>query len=222
MTVLLLLATFAIFITVDYVRKGTRVPQPVEARPEPAPISPLMPSYVAGFDLPGNCRYHPGHTWALQESPVLVRVGLDDFAARLAGKIDSIVLPKRGQWIRQGQPFATIYRDGNKTELVSPIEGEVTNVNDALAANSSLPCHDPYGKGWLMSVMSPDAITNFRNLLGGDIARRWMEEAASRLRARMPELAGAVAQDGGLAVHDLTAELPRQKWSEINREFFLS
>jgi glycine cleavage system H lipoate-binding protein len=222
MTVILIIATFALFIAIDYFRKGKPALRPVQAEAEPVRLPRMLPSYVSGFDVPENCRYHPGHAWAVQESPSLVRVGLDDFAARLTGKIDSIVLPKRGQWIRQGQIFATIFRDGNKTEMVSPIEGEVTNVNDALAGDSSLPCKDPYGKGWLMSVFSPDATTNFRNLLGGDVARRWMAEAASRLRARMPAMAGAVAQDGGLAVHDLTAELPGQKWSEITREFFLT
>lgn len=222
MTVLLILATFAIFLTIDYIRKGMRVPQAATAEPEAVPVRRMLPSYVSGFELPENCRYHPGHTWAVQESPALVRVGLDDFAARLVGKIDSIILPKRGQWIRQGQKFATIIRGGNKADLVSPIEGEVTGTNDALAGDSSLACKDPYGKGWLISVFSPDAPTNFRNLLGGDVARRWMAEAASRLHARMPAMAGAVAQDGGLAVHDLTAELPGQKWSELTSEFFLS
>jgi len=222
MTVILLIATFAIFIAIDYFQKGRAVSKPVEAQEQPVLPARPMPSFVSGFNLPDNCRYHPGHTWALQESPSLVRVGLDDFAARLTGKIDSITLPKRGQWIRQGQTFATILREGNKTELVSPIEGEVRMLNDSLVVDSSMPCQDPYGKGWLMAVFSPDAVTNFRNLLGGDVARRWMAEAAARLRARMPAMAGAVAQDGGLAVHDLTAELPGQKWSEITREFFLS
>jgi len=223
MTVILMLAMFAIFLTIDYVRKGKEARETAAAREEAASVAPrVLPSIVAGFELPDNLRYHPGHTWALQESPSLVRVGLDDFAARLAGKIDHIDLPKRGQWIRQGQKFATIFRDGSKAELVSPIEGEVTNVNEALTGDTSLPCQDPYGKGWLMSVFSPDAGTMFRNLLGGEVARRWMAEAASRLHARMPAMAGAVAQDGGLAVHDLTAELPDEKWAEITREFFLS
>jgi len=222
MTVILLIATFALFIAIDYFRKGVPVRGQAPAEPETMPARRLVPSHVAGFELRENCRYHPGHTWAMQETPALVRVGLDDFAARLTGKIDSIVLPKRGQWIRQGQTFATITRDGNKTEMASPIEGEVTNVNEALVGDSSLPCKDPYGKGWLMSVFSPDAVTNFRNLLGGDVARRWMAEAAGRLHMKMPAMAGAVAQDGGLAVHDLTAELPGQQWSEITREFFLT
>ena len=181
-----------------------------------------MPTFVAGFDLPANRNYHQGHTWALQESPTLVRVGLDDFGARLAGKVDGIILPKRGQWIRQGQKFATLLRDGQKTEFVSPVEGEVTNVNDALLLDSSLTNSDPYGKGWFVSVVSPDLQTNFRNLLNGSLARKWMAEAASRLQMRMPALAGAVAQDGGVAVHDLTVQLPTEKWGEITREFFLT
>lgn len=229
MTVILLLATFALFLGIDYVRKTKRTMQrTAQAVETPAgsqkkdPIGRLRPEYVAGFALPEHFRYHPGHTWAMQETPSLVRVGLDDFAAKLAGKIDSVHLPKHGQWIRQGQKFATILRDGKMAELVSPIEGEVTNVNEALTTNSSLACEDPYGKGWLMAVFSPDASTNFRNLLGGDVARRWMAEAGSRLQGKFPALAGAVSQDGGPAVADLTAGLPREQWGEVAAEFFLS
>jgi hypothetical protein len=35
-------------------------------------------------------------------------------------------------------------------------------------------------------------------------------------------LAGVVAQDGGVAVPDLTLQLPTEKWSQITREFFLT
>src|SRR5271157_6454984 len=89
MTVILMLAMFAIFLTIDYLRKRKEAPHTAEARDEAANLSPrMLPSFVAGFELPDNRRYHPGHTWALQESPTLVRVGIDDFGARLAGKLD--------------------------------------------------------------------------------------------------------------------------------------
>lgn len=222
MTIILMLSMFAIFLTIDYFMKKNKV---AVHEPETAMVSAaahVLPTYVAGFDLPNNRSYHQGHTWALQESPTLVRVGLDDFGARLAGKIDGIVLPKRGQWLRQGQKFATLLRDGQKVDLVSPVEGEVTNVNDALLLDSSQTNADPYGSGWFVSVVSPDLQTNFRNLLNGTLARKWMAEVASRLQLRMPSLAGAVAQDGGVAVHDLTVQMPTEKWGEITREFFLT
>jgi glycine cleavage system H protein len=63
---------------------------------------------------------------------------------------------------------------------------------------------------------------NFRNLLNGNLARWWMEESATRLQRRIPAMAGVLAQDGGVAVDDLTAQVPNQEWSEMAREFFLS
>ncbi len=223
MTVILMLAMFAIFLTIDYVRKGKEARETAAAREEAASVAPrVLPTMVAGFELPDNRRYHPGHTWALQESPTLVRVGLDDFGARLAGKIDEITLPKRGQWIRQGQKFATLVRDGQKTEIVSPVEGEVTAINESLLSNAAMLNSDPYGEAWFASVISPDLATSFRNLLNGTLARKWMADASSRLQMRIPALAGAVAQDGGVAVHDLTVHMPTTKWSEITREFFLT
>ncbi len=224
MTVILMLTMFVVFLTIDYfMRKGkvTQFGMDEEKTSNPA-SGRILPTIVSGFQLPENRRYHQGHTWALQESPTLVRVGMDDFGARLAGKIDGVTLPKRGQWLRQGQKFATLHRDGQSVDLVSPVEGEVTNVNEALIANASLSNMDPYGDGWFVSVISPDLPVSFRNLLNGSLARKWMAEAASRLQARVPALAGAVAQDGGVAMHDLTAQLPTEKWGEITKEFFLT
>jgi glycine cleavage system H protein len=223
MTVILMLAMFAIFLTIDYLRKGKEARETAAAREEAEAIVPrALPTIVAGFELPANRSYHQGHTWAQQESPTLVRVGIDDFGARLAGNIDQISLPKRGQWLRQGQKFAILLRDGQKTELVSPVEGEVTSVNESLLENASMLNNDPYGQAWFVSVLAPDLAINFRNLLNGSLARKWMAEASSRLQLRIPALAGAVAQDGGVAVRDLTVQMPTAKWTEITREFFLT
>src|ERR1700749_4655135 len=105
MTVLLVLFTFVTFLLIDYFHTRHSAVQPVlnvsSPRPEVAPR--LQPALVGGFEVPQNLRYHPGHTWALSESPNLVRVGMDDFASKLTGTLESITLPQRGQWIRQGQ-----------------------------------------------------------------------------------------------------------------------
>ena len=71
-------------------------------------------------------------------------------------------------------------------------------------------------------MQSPDAKTNFRNLIGGTLARWWTEESASRLQRKMPVLAGALAQDGGVAMDNLTEQIPTQEWATIGKEFFLS
>jgi len=223
MTVILVLLTFAIVLMIDYARSRNQLAKqviqtaPVEAAPR------MVPAMVAGFQVPENVRYHAGHTWALGESRELVRVGLDDFASKLIGKIDSITLPQRGRWVRQGQKIWTIIRDGKSVDMVSPIEGTVTDINEAVMKDPDLARKEPYGEGWLVKVQAPDAKINFRNLLGGALARLWTEESALRLRKRMPmALASALAQDGGVAVDDIAAHMPDQDWAELTKEFFLS
>ncbi len=225
MTVILVLSTFIIFLLIDHFFSRKAVVVAAE-RPAVAPREPAArpePSLVGGFKVPENVRYHPGHTWALSESPNLVRVGLDDFAARVVGKFDRIALPQRGQWVRQGQKLCTIQRNGATVDMVSPIEGTVTEINEALLEQPNGAQKDPYGEGWLVTVHSPDAKINFRNLLGGALARWWMEEAATRLQRHMPSVfSAAYAQDGGLAVESITEDMTDGQWQKMAREFFLS
>ena len=228
MTVLLVLFTFAAFLLIDHFRTRRAVQpvlQVVQAKQATAAANAprLQPALVGGFAVPENLRYHPGHTWALSESPNLVRVGMDDFASKLTGKVERIALPQRGTWIRQGQKMCTLYRDDVAVDMISPIEGSVSDINQALAADPKLALRDPYGEGWLVTVQAPDAKTSFRNLLGGAMARWWTEESASRLQRRMPlAFAGALAQDGGVAINDLAAQIPDQEWLPLAKEFFLS
>ncbi|HXX01141.1 MAG TPA: glycine cleavage system protein H [Candidatus Acidoferrales bacterium] len=216
--------TLAIFLAIDYARTQKQMEKRALLQKAPVESVPMMvPAMVAGFEVPENVRYHAGHTWALSESRELVRVGLDDFASKLIGKIDSITLPQRGRWVRQGQKIWTIFRDGKSVDMVSPIEGTVTDVNQAVVNNPELARKEPYGDGWLLKVQAPDAKVNFRNLLGGALARLWTEESALRLRKKMPiAMASALAQDGGVAVDDIAIHMPDQDWAELTKEFFLS
>ena len=226
MTVLLVLFTFVTFLLIDYFRTRHTAVQPglqMSAAKHEAVAPRLQPAFVAGFEVPENLRYHPGHTWALSESPNLVRVGLDDFASKLTGTVESFTFPQRGQWIRQGQKLCTIHRDGCEVDMVSPIEGTVSDINEGVVKNPTLALGDPYGDGWLLTVQAPDAKTSFRNLLGGPLARWWTEESASRLQRRMPmAVAGAYAQDGGVAVENVSAQIPDEQWLPLAKEFFLS
>ena len=103
---------------------------------------------------------------------------LDALAA--AGDVTRIDVPKRGQWIRQGQRIIAMQKDGMELDLVSPIEGTVVDINENVVNDPKLARTDPYGEGWLLTVNAPDAKTNFRNLLSGTVARRWMDDAAAK------------------------------------------
>ena len=218
MTVLLVLVLFAIFIGFDYWRTSRKaVRHGVVARPAQSATEP-RPEIVAGFELAPNRSYHPGHTWAAKESPDVVRVGIDDFAARVVGKLDGISLPQRGRWITQGQKAASLQHGNAMVDMVSPIEGTVLDINEAVVRDPELARRDPYGDGWLMLVNAPEAKAKFRNLLSGTLARLWMEDASMRLQN---QVAPAMA-DGGVALETIESTLAPKEWQKRMREFFLA
>lgn len=226
MVVLLVISTVLVVLVIDHILLRRKVGADWGTAVHTPRVMPALPALIGGFEVRDSLAYHPGHTWALGESPELVRVGLDDLAARLVGRVDRITLPSRGQWIRQGQKVVAVHRNGNHVELVSPIEGTVVDLNESVLADPSLALQDPYGQGWLLKVNAPDIKTNLRNLLLGAMARRWMDEAAARLRGLLatPGLMTAVplAQDGGVALDDVAAHLPGADWEKLGREFFLT
>jgi glycine cleavage system H protein len=221
MTVILVLVTFLTFALLDWFLNREQAVQPATV-PGRVPAADAASEYIGGFLVPEERRYHPGHSWVLRERKHLTRVGVDEFAGYLAGVIQKIDLPKPGQWIRQGQKIVTLHRDGKKAEMVSPTEGEVVEVNTDLINDPSLLRKDPYGRGWLMTVHVPDEEGTQRNLVPTSLVRNWMSEAVDRLYALQPNLAGAVAADGGRPVEDLGGVLSDVAWHEMTAEFFLT
>jgi glycine cleavage system H protein len=219
MTVLLVLVTFLIFAVADFILSRGKVPHvAVDKAVEPG----VEPAFVDGFAVSDKVRYHPGHAWCMQERKHIERVGVDEFAAALAGPFDKIELPRPGQWIRQGQKAWGFSRNGEKVEMVSPIEGEVIEVNGEIAKDPSLLRTDPYGRGWLLVVHVPDEDDTRRNLLPKSLVPNWMRSAVEALYARQPQLVGATAADGGRPVEDPAAALPTAEWRSLAGEFFLT
>lgn len=224
MTIVLVLAMFVLVVGHDfYVQK--RNAHRMEARgAAPKALEQAMPvpmNVVGGFKAPAHLAYHPGHAWAMKESRQAVRVGLDDFAARVVGQIDGIELPVRGRWLRQGERGWTIARGAHRFEMLSPIEGEVVEVNPDVLRDPSLAQRDPYGLGWLVTVQAPAVDGNMKNLLHGRLAQRWMEESVGTLHTRLSPGSEARMQDGGQAIADLLSLVPEAEWEKFVPEMLL-
>jgi glycine cleavage system H protein len=222
MTVILVLVTFVAFIVLDYAMNHRNALRTVPVEVPQALEAGCDADYVGGFLTPNTVSYHPGHSWLVRERKNVVRVGADEFAAALLGRVEQIELPKPGTWIRQGQKVLSFVRDGKKTEMVSPTEGEITEINQDVLQNPSLLRSDPYGKGWLVSMHVPDEESTTRNLVPKSLVHGWMSEAVERLYSLQPALAGAVAADGGRPADDLLAAIDNADWTAVTSEFFLT
>jgi len=223
MVAALVLATFVCFVVFDYFLH-TRRPQAVKAvmaLAEPEEASYPM-NIVGGFKLPAGLAYHSGHAWAAKESRNVVRIGMDDFAVRLLGKVDQLDLPARGRWLRQGEKGWALARGAHSFAMLSPVEGEVVDVNPEVLKDPSIIHKDPYGLGWLVAVNSPAADSNLKNLLRGRVAQRWMEESVATLHTYFSPSAGVHLQDGGHAVPDILSALSEDRWEKTVGDLFLA
>lgn len=221
MTVLFVIATFMVFVLIDYLSHRGVATDARSERPLPE-MAPVEPVWVAGYQLPESFHYHRGHTWARPVDADTVVVGMDDFARRLLGPAKKVGLPAIGTWLRQGASGFSVTVDGRAADLVSPIEGEVVAVNDKLREQPTLATDEPYGRGWLVKVRAADLAANLRNLLSGSLARRFVEDAREGLDLRLMALSGSVLQDGGEPVADFARHLPVEDWKRLVGEFLLS
>ena len=224
MTIVFVLATFILLVAHDFYlqRRQARRMEMKEALPEARGEAMAVPmNVVGGFKAPAHLAYHPGHAWAMKESRQVVRVGLDDFAARVVGQIDQLELPVRGRWLRQGEKGWTVGRGAHRFEMLSPIEGEVVEINPDVLRNPSLAHQVPYGAGWLVAVQAPAVDGNMKNLLHGRLAQRWMEESVGALHTRVSPGSEARLQDGGHAIGDMLSLVPESQWDKFVQEMLL-
>jgi glycine cleavage system H protein len=230
MTVLLVILTFALFITLDYVielRKAKRgeikAPETrVEAQPVLKPALAAEPVWVAGYQLPEGLHYHRGHTWARVLSQDTALVGMDDFARKLIGPAQDVNLPAVGAHLSQGDKGFGVAVNGKSADFVSPVEGQVIEVNPDLGAQPNLATDDPYGRGWIMKVKSSQLVANLRNLMSGSLARSWIEDSRKHLDLQLMALSGSVLQDGGEPVADFARHLSEEEWKRLVGEFLLT
>jgi glycine cleavage system H protein len=221
MTVLLVLSFFVALITMDYVVSRRRLAREANALATVA-VPALEPAWVAGYQMPETLYYHRGHTWARPLDADTVLVGVDDFARRLIGPAAAVKAPALGDWLHQGGRAFALKFDGKTADLVSPVEGEVVDVNREVSDRPSLTSEDPYGRGWVVKVKAPNLASNLRNLLSGRLARKWMEDSREALELRLMALSGSVLQDGGEPARDLGRQLPAADWERLTHEFLLT
>jgi len=223
MSILFVLLTFLLILTVMYVRKPQTAEDALQVAGGQQASAPMMMQFN-GFEIPRGYAFHPGHTWLSDEGHQNARIGLDAFAANLVGQIDAIDFAELNRWVRQGQRLCTITRSGRKVELLSPVEGVVTSINEQLQKHPSLAVDDPYQACWLGTVKAPELAINSKNLLQGPIVPAWMQNSVARVGEMLSQLAPApaLAQDGGLPIKGLLFQVSTEVQQRLTKEFFLT
>jgi glycine cleavage system H protein len=207
--VIAFLAAFVLFCRLAY-RPGASVA--ARGRVEPANL----------FRVPEGLFFHQGHGWLRPEPGSAAVVGMDDFAQKLVGRVDSIELPRVGSTLVQGGDGWKLVVDSVPIPMLSPAHGEVVEVNQEVLRSPELLQKDPYGKGWLLKLKSSKIAGDTRNLLSGKLARAWMENALEKLQPVHDQYLGHVLPDGGLPLEGIARIVAGEGWQQLARRHLLT
>ena len=166
--------------------------------------------------------YHQGHAWAQPVGHNIVRIGIDDFAQKLLGAPQAVHLPQIGEKLSQGDKGWQLIVDSKRIDMLSPVNGKVVQVNNKVLDSPEIVKIDPYEAGWLLEVEAPKARADLNNLLNGNMAKNWMNETVSLLRAKMSGEIGLAMQDGGVPIDGFAKGLSPDHWEDAAAEFFLT
>jgi glycine cleavage system H protein len=103
------------------------------------------------MSYPANLKYTKDHEW-IQLSEAQSSIGITQYAQEALGDVVFVDLPEVGSTYKAGEVFGTVESVKTVSDLFSPIDIEVTEVNGDLKDHPEWVNEDPYGKSWMIRV----------------------------------------------------------------------
>lgn len=100
-------------------------------------------------------KYTEDHEWLRAEGDIVV-VGITEHAAEQLGDVVFVELPEAETQVTKGDDIVVIESVKAASDIVAPLDGEITEVNDDLADNPGLVNEDPTGKAWFFKMKVSD------------------------------------------------------------------
>jgi glycine cleavage system H protein len=101
--------------------------------------------------VPDELRYTQEHEWVAIDGAAAT-IGITDHAQQALGDVVFVSAPAPGTKVTAGEPCGEVESTKSVSDLYSPVDGEVTEVNAEVDENPGVVNADPYGAGWLFKV----------------------------------------------------------------------
>ena len=100
-------------------------------------------------------KYAEEHEWLRVEDDVVV-VGITEHASEQLGDVVFVELPDLGKTVSKDDEIVVIESVKAASDILAPLDGEIVEVNEALADNPGLVNEDPTGDAWFFKIKAED------------------------------------------------------------------
>jgi glycine cleavage system H protein len=111
---------------------------------------------LADASYPDDLKYHADHDWARIDGDEAT-LGITWYAQDQLGEVVYFDPPQVGSTLTKDQPYAEIESVKAVSDVVAPLSGTVSEVNEALSDAPETVNEDPYGDGWLVKITLTDS-----------------------------------------------------------------
>jgi glycine cleavage system H protein len=111
---------------------------------------------AAEESYPDDLRYHAEHDWARIDGGEAT-FGITWYAQDSLGDVVFFDPPEVGASVSKDEPYTEVESVKAVSDVIAPMSGTVTAVNEAAGSEPDLINSDPYGEGWLVKVELSDA-----------------------------------------------------------------
>jgi glycine cleavage system H lipoate-binding protein len=169
---------------------------------------------IRGFTVREDFYYLPNHIWIKIDGET-AKVGVDDFATRLIGDIESIEVPEKTS-IPSGEYCFQVGKNNRIARMALPTDIEIVESNPAIQSDPGVVKKDPYDRGWLLRIKTPKETLN---TLKGNEAIEWFEKEIEKLFQEVESNANVMVPDGGEVPVNLAGQLNDDQWNAFIKRF---
>jgi glycine cleavage system H protein len=130
---------------------------------------------VEGYNMPDGLHYHKEHAWAKVADDGNVVVGMNDMFQKTSGDIVYVDMPMEGDEVSQDETIGKVQSSKWIGKLVSPVSGEIVELNEEIESESALINKDPYGEGWILKIKPSNLDEELKGLMQGDAMVEWLK-----------------------------------------------
>jgi glycine cleavage system H protein len=106
---------------------------------------------LAEASYPSDLKYHAEHDWARIDGDIAT-MGITWYAQEQLGEVVFFDPPAVGTTITAGESYAEVESVKAVSDVVAPLSGEITEVNEGLSDSPEQINDDPYGEGWMVKI----------------------------------------------------------------------
>ncbi|NWF96132.1 MAG: glycine cleavage system protein GcvH [Candidatus Thorarchaeota archaeon] len=118
--------------------------------------------------------YTKDHEWARVEDG-LVTVGITDYAQNSLHEITFVEVNDVGTTVNAGKVCGLVESMKASSDVISPVSGEIVEVNERLEEAPELVNKDPYGTGWMLKIRPASLKEDLAKLMDSKAYAKFLE-----------------------------------------------